>query len=160
MYPPAFVCLRVVFLHLHLYSPWLLSACGQGCNVSFGFCSPPRGARNKLQERGQEQNAYGHVYVCVSSFFLLMAILFTPSDAICDLSVEDKPVYSIANIGMMAFAPWSVEGIQRLLFSPGPASTYIIRCMSTTTVVSTQPSEILCHASLSFEGGSGKRFQA
>ena len=43
-------------------------------------------------------------------FFLLMAILFTPSDAICDLSVEDKPVYSIANIRMMAFAPLSVEG--------------------------------------------------
>ena len=64
----------------------------------------------RLSERGQEQNGYGHVYVCVSSFFLLMAILFTPSDAICVLSVEDKPVYSIANVRMMAFAPLSVEG--------------------------------------------------
>ena len=46
----------------------------------------------------------------MSSFFLLMAILFTPSHAICVLSVEDKPVYSIANVRMMPFAPLSVEG--------------------------------------------------
>ena len=64
----------------------------------------------RLSERGQEQNGYGHVYVCVCSFFLLMAIWLIPSDAICVLSVEDKPVYSIANIRMMAFAPLSVEG--------------------------------------------------